>query len=152
MTEQLIANCISMEGNEETVAVEWPKLREQVFEFLCRYQWRVGEKPTCIDQHGNQIRVEAATPDWMEFITRRYPLPLKFTLPDTDIGEGVSRDETVLRIAPIYGLSITHEWWIRNSVQMSGGLPYPLHAETWHWTDVASEGLALPPRKRTYLQ
>jgi hypothetical protein len=44
MNEQRIANCISMDGNEETVAVEWPGLRKRVFDFLCRYQWRVGEK------------------------------------------------------------------------------------------------------------
>lgn len=149
MTEQQFANCIWMDGNEETVAVEWPKFRERVFDFLCRCQWRVGEKPTCFDQYGNEISIEAATPDWLEFSTRRFPLPVKFVLPDTDIGESFEHDEAALCIAPIYGVAVTHEWWIRNPVQMSAGLPNPTHSETWHWF---AEGLVLPMKKEIYLQ
>jgi hypothetical protein len=148
MTEQQFANCISMDGNEETVAVEWPRLRKRVFDFLCRCQWRVGERPTCFDQYGNEISIEAATPDWLEFSTRRFPLPVKFVLPDTDIGASFEHDEAVLCIAPIYGVWVTHDWWIRNPVQMSAGLPNPMHSETWHWTE---EGLVLPIKKKVYL-
>jgi hypothetical protein len=146
MTEQQFANCISMDGNEETVAVEWPRLRKRVFDFLCRYQWRVGEKPTCLDQQGDEISVEAVMPDWMEFITRRYPLPVKFVLPVTRITARASRS---LRLAPIYGVCVTHEWWIENPVHMSADLPNPMHSETWHWS---AEGLVLPMKKKVYLQ
>jgi hypothetical protein len=145
MTQQQFSNCISMTGNEETLAIEWPRLRKRVFDFLCRCQWRVGEKPTCFDQYGNEISVEAATPEWMEFITRRYPLPVKFVLPVTRISARASRS---LRLAPIYGVCVTHEWWM-NPVQMSADLPYPMHSETWHW---AAEGLVLPMKKKVYLQ
>ncbi len=136
MTEQPIANCIWMRGNDEIVAVEWPKLRDRVFEFLCRYQWRDGEHPTCLDDDAHPITVEQAPPDWMLFFTRRHPLPLKFVLLDKHIGDEFRSDETVFCIAPIRGVKICHEWWLAESVLVPPNSPFPLHAEIWQWTDV----------------
>ena len=136
MTEQWIANCISMEGNEEIVAVEWPKFRDDVFKFLCGYEWRDGEHPTCQDDDAHPITVEQAPPEWMFFFTRRYPLPLKFVLPDAHIGDELRSDETVLCIPPIHGVNICHEWWLGKSALVSRGSSFLLHAETWQWADV----------------
>jgi hypothetical protein len=82
----------------------------------------------------------------MEFITRRYLVPVKLVLPPTRLSARASRS---LRLAPIYGVCITHEWWIKNPVQMSADLLYPMHSETWHWS---AEGLVLPMKKKVYLQ
>jgi hypothetical protein len=136
LNEQRIANCISMQGNEKIVAVEWPKLRDRVFEFLCQYQWRDGEYATCLDDDARPLTVEQVPPDWMLFFTRRHPLPLKFVLPDNHIGDAFGSDKTVLCIAPIRGVIICHEWWLGESVLVPRGSSFLVHAETWHWTDV----------------
>jgi len=136
MTEQLIANCISMEGNEGIVGAKWPKFRDDLFEFLCGCEWRDGEHPTCLDDYAHPITVEQAPPEWMFFFTRRYPLPLKFVLRDKHIGDGFIRDKTVFCIEPIRDVTIRHEWWLGESVLVPPGSPLPLHAETWQWTDV----------------
>jgi hypothetical protein len=136
MTEQPIANCIWMRGNDEIVAAKWPKLRDEVFEFLCGYELRDSEHPTCLDEYGQPITVEQAPPDWMLFFTRRHPLPLKFVLPDAHIGDEFRSDETALCIAPIYGVTICHEWWLGKSALVSPGSSFLLHAETWQWKDV----------------
>jgi len=132
--EQLIANCVLMEGHEEIVMAKWPKFRADVFEFLCRYEWRYGENPTCLDDDAHPITVEQASPEWMFFFTRRHPLPLKFVLPDELIGDGFTGDKTVLCIEPIRGVTICHEWWLGESVLVPPGSPFPLHAETWQWS------------------
>ena len=103
---------------------KWPKFRADVFEFLCRYEWRYGENPTCLDDDAHPITVEQASPDWMFFFTRRHPLPLKFVLPDKHIGDGFTGDKTVLCIEPIRGVTICHEWWLGESVLVPPGSPF----------------------------
>ena len=117
MTERRIINFICMDASVAVVEAEWPKVDNQIYEFLCKHADSV---------RGNLFEFRRVTPEAMRIrvFTHAHPLRLKL-VPKRPIGEDREENELELCIPSIRGVIISHNWKEETNADA------PWHTQMW---------------------